>query len=320
MKVFHDISELSAIKKPVATIGIFDGVHRAHGAIIDRLRQTASELSGESVIVTMWPHPRFVLKGGGDIKLLTTLEEKIERIEKTGIDNLVILEFNQAFADTGFEEFVGETLVKKLGIIHLVVGYNHHFGRNREGNYERLQLLAKQFGFGLSQQDPIIIDDERVSSSNIRRLLLSGLVDKANENLGYPFFLKGEVVRGKGVGQQLGFPTANLSVSDTNKIIPGDGVYAVYTELEGRLYKGMMNIGCRPTVNEDCGESIMEVNLFDFSGDLYRKELKIFFIQRIRAEKKFDNLEALVTQISKDKELIKYFLDLVKIKNNKLVI
>jgi riboflavin kinase / FMN adenylyltransferase len=320
MRVFHDISGIYAIKRPVAAIGIFDGVHRAHMAIIDKLKSTAAQLHGESVILTMWPHPRLVLKRGGDIKLLTSLEEKIKRIEETGIDNLIILTFNKTFADTGFEEFVEETLVKRLGILHLVVGYNHQFGRNREGNYARLQSLASQFGFGLSQQDPVLVGDDRVSSSNIRRLILNGLVDKANENLGYPFFLKGIVVKGKGIGQQLGFPTANIAVSDTDKIIPCDGVYAVYVEMEGIFYQGMMNIGCRPTIDDDCKKSILEVNLFGFSGDIYGNELNVFFIRRIRGELKFSGLKALSEQISKDKQLIKNILDLVKIKNDKLVI
>lgn len=320
MRVFHEISGISVIKRPIATIGIFDGVHLAHQAIIHRLKSTAIEMSGESVIVTMWPHPRLILRRGGKIKLLSTLEEKIQRLEETGVENLIILPFNKTFAAVGFEEFVEEILINRLHILHLVVGYNHQFGRDREGNYARLQLLSSHFGFGLSQQDPVIVGGDRVSSSNIRQLLLNGLVDKANENLGYPFFLKGKVVSGKGVGQQLGFPTANLIVPDPDKIIPGDGVYAVVAESGGILYKGMMNIGCRPTVDRDCVQSIMEVNLFDFSGNIYGNELKIFFIRRIRGEKKFDDLQSLTIQLSKDKEAIKNILDLVKIKNNKLVI
>lgn len=320
MRIFHDSSKISDIRRPVATLGIFDGVHKAHMAIINRLKKTASELGGESVIVTMWPHPRRVLKRGGDIKLLTTLEEKIERLEESGIDNLIILTFNNTFAQTGFEEFVRETLVNKLGIQHFVVGYNHQFGKNREGNYAQLQLLASRFGFGLSQQEPVIVGDDRVSSSNIRRLLLAGLVDKANENLGYHFFLKGIVTKGNGIGLQIGFPTANLTVSDPDKIVPVDGVYAVIVEFNNTLYPGMMNIGCRPTINTDCRKSILEVNMFNFSDNLYNQELKIHFIKRTRGEIKFDSLEKLKLKISEDQELIKNILGLVKIENNKLVI
>jgi riboflavin kinase/FMN adenylyltransferase len=320
MKIFRDISNIS-INRPVATIGIFDGVHRAHQAIIDKLRVMASELSGESVIVTLWPHPRIVLRHGNeDTRLLNTLDEKIEKLQETGVDNLVILPFDKTFAATGFTEFVREILVDKLGIIHLVVGYNHQFGRNREGNYANLKILANEFGFGLTQQGPVIIGNEKVSSSKIRQLLISGQVEKANHNLGYPFLLKGKVVAGNKLGVKIGFPTANLAVSEPDKIVPGKGVYAVMVGLEGDMYQGMMNIGCRPTIDADCAKSVIEVNLFNFDSDLYRKELSVFFIRRIRDEKKFDDIRSLSAQISKDREFVKNILSLVKIENNKLAI
>jgi riboflavin kinase/FMN adenylyltransferase len=309
------------INRPVATIGIFDGVHLAHQSIIDKLKTTARQMSGESVVVTLWPHPRTVLRRNDEeISLLNTLEEKIERIEETGVDNLIILPFNKTFAAVSFNEFVNDILVKKLGILHLVVGFNHQFGRNREGNYDNLQMLSGELGFGLSQLNPVMVEGERVSSSHIRQLLLSGQIGKANQNLGYAFNLKGTVVSGSKLGQQLGFPTANLMVSDPEKIVPDTGVYAVMVELEGLFYQGMMNIGCRPTVDTNCLKNVIEVNLFDFSGDMYRKELRVFFIRRVRDEIKFGDLQSLANQISKDKEFIKNILSLVKIENKKLVI
>ncbi len=319
MKVFHDIPGIIC-KRPVATIGIFDGVHLAHQAIINRLTDTAEQMAGESVIVTMWPHPRIVLRKGEDIKLLSTLDEKIERLEHSGVDNLIILPFTKMFASTSFEEFVRDILVNKIGIVHLVVGYNHQFGHNREGNYAKLQQLGNDYGFSLSQQDPVVVDNEKVSSSNIRHLLQSGHIEKSNRFLGYHFFLKGKVVKGKELGQKIGFPTANLEVNDTNKIIPKNGVYAVLVELEGRVYQGMMNIGCRPTIERECTNTVLEVNLLNFEGDLYQKELRVYFINRVRDEKKFNTLEELAAQIMQDRELIKNILGLVKIENRKLVI
>jgi riboflavin kinase/FMN adenylyltransferase len=320
MKIFNEISSVS-IKRPIATIGIFDGVHLAHKAIISKLNSTAIELSGESLLVTLWPHPRIVLRRNNeDIRLLNTLDEKIEKLEETGVQNLIILPFDKTFAATGFSEFVREILVGKLGIIHLVVGYNHQFGRNREGNFTNLMAMAGEFGFGLSQQEPVLIGEERVSSSKIRQFLLEGRVEHANSFLGYPFSVSGKVVSGKKIGQQIGFPTANLAVSDPDKMVPRNGVYAVMVEMDGQFYQAMMNIGCRPTIDSDCINTAIEVNLFEFSGDIYGKELTVFFIGRIRDEKKFTDVRSLALQISKDKGFIKNILSLVKIENNKLAI
>jgi riboflavin kinase / FMN adenylyltransferase len=320
MRVFREISEIS-LNRPVATIGIFDGVHLAHQAIINSLKDTANKLSGESVVVTFWPHPRAILKQNNEaINLINTLEERIERLEETGIDNLIVIPFNKEFASITFREFVTDLLVRKLAILHLVVGYNHHFGKNREGNFENLRALAQEFGFGLSQQDPVSLHNTRVSSSHIRSLIQNGKIEEANQNLGYAYTINGLVGRGQKIGQHIGFPTANLMLSNPEKLVPGKGVYAVMVELEGKIFQGMMNIGCRPTLDEDCQKILMEVNLFDFSGDIYNKELRVHFVRRVRDEKKFDNLQSLGQQISKDKEFIKNILALVKIENKKLVI
>jgi riboflavin kinase / FMN adenylyltransferase len=320
MKIYKDISGFT-FKKPVATIGFFDGVHLAHQSIIRKLKTIAAELKGESVVITLWPHPRIILKKTDEeIYLLNTLEEKIEKIEETGIDNLVILPFDTTFASIPFAEFVEEYLVKKLGIYHLIVGYNHHFGKNREGNFENLNHLAEKFSFGLSQQEQVTVREERVSSSHIRKLILNGQIEKANEFLGYTFNLHGKVVRGVKIGRQIGFPTANLAISEHSKILPLKGVYAVMVELEGKMYKGMMNIGCRPTIDKDCLKDTLEVHLFDFSGDIYSKELRVYFVKRIRDEQRFVDIPSLVGQITKDEESIKNVLSLVKFENRKLVI
>jgi riboflavin kinase / FMN adenylyltransferase len=308
MKIFRDIDKVS-IKNPVATIGIFDGVHKAHQAIIQQLQAKAKEVSGESVIITLWPHPRVVLDpGNNSIQLINTLEEKISKLKESGVENLIILPFDKKLAATGFDTFVKDYLVDKLQIHHLVVGFNHHFGNKREGNFERLQVLANEIGFDLSRVEPYIIHGDKVSSSEIRKLLVEGEIRKASEFLGYPFFVAGKVIPGKKLGRSIGFPTANLSVTDSHKIIPKNGVYAVDAEVEGTSYLGMMNIGCRPTVDSECLQSTLEVNLFDFNNDLYQKELTVNFYARIRDEKKFNNLTELSEQISRDRDLIRQVL------------
>jgi riboflavin kinase / FMN adenylyltransferase len=312
MKIFTDLDTVS-IKRPVATIGIFDGVHLAHQALINKLLETAKELSGESALITLWPHPRIVLNNADNsIFLINTLEEKIEQLEKTKLENLVILPFDKSFAGTAFSEFVEQTLINRFGILHLVVGYDHRFGRDREGNYERLQKLSKKSGFGLSQQEPVVIDGEKVSSSAVRKYISKGNVTRANEFLGYNYQLSGRVVSGSQKGRELGFPTANITTGDPHKLMPGDGVYAVFVQLESKVYRGMMNIGCRPTFNEECGKSIPEVHLMDYQGNLYDQEIRIEFVQRIRDEKKFSSLTELKAQIEKDRESINSVLRSIK--------
>lgn len=312
MKIFHNIDVLD-IKKPVASIGIFDGVHLAHQSIISELIIKARDLFGESVIVTLWPHPRIVLNNEKNpIKLLNTLEEKIERLEMTGIENLIIIPFNRELAIMGFDRFVREILLKKIGVQHLVVGYNHHFGHNREGNYEKLQELASISGFGLSKVDPVLIKDIKVSSSTIRRLIAEGTIESANKLLGYSYYISGKVILGNKKGRNIGFPTANIEVSDSNKLLPPKGVYAVYIDTLDSRFKGMMNIGCRPTFHDDCLQETLEVNLFDYKGDLYNTALKIHFVKKIREEKKFETIDALRQQIVNDKQLVNKILGSIK--------
>lgn len=313
MKIFRDLENIR-IPRPVGTIGIFDGVHLAHQAVIRKLELKAGELQGESTIITLWPHPRIVLqKDLESLQLLNTMEEKIHRLEEAGVENLIIIPFDKRFAQTNFTDFVQTVLVKKLGIAHLVVGFDHQFGRDRDGNFEKLQKLSSKLGFGLSQQEPIIINDEKVSSSGIRKYILEGNVRKALQLLGYGYCLHGRVVSGNQKGRQIGFPTANISVSEPYKLIPVKGVYAVIARVHNKAYKAMMNIGCRPTLNENCEESVLEAHLFDYSGDLYNEEIEIEFIDRVRDEKKFESVDLLKSQISNDRELINKILTSIKL-------
>jgi len=312
LKIFRDINETS-IPNPVATIGIFDGVHLAHRAIIEKLNLTAKKISGESVIVTLWPHPRIILNGKGETtKLINTLEEKIELLESAGVDNLVILPFSKTFAATSFDEFVRGILFEKLKIGHLVVGYNHQFGKNREGNFVRLKELSDSLGFSIEQLEPVILGEDRVSSSTIRKLISSGNIERADELLGYNFNLRGSVVEGKKIGTQIGFPTANVLVSSPDKIIPANGVYAVLVRTEGIQYMGMMNIGYRPTIEEQPDKIVLEANLINFSGDLYNKIVEVTFITKVRDEKKFNSIYELRSQIEQDRATVIKILESLK--------
>lgn len=309
MRVFKNIYSI-AIKRPVATIGIFDGVHLAHQAIIEKLKLKAFELNGESTLITFWPHPRIVLNKDADtLRMLNTLDEKILRLEATGIDNLVILPFDTRFAATSFDAFIRNILVDQLKIVHLVVGFNHHFGKNREGNFEKLQQLSDDLGFGLSQQDPILFQDEKISSSTIRHLLENGELQKVNHFLGYTYGFTGQVVHGNHKGREIGFPTANLEPLESIKMIPKTGVYAIHARLDGQLYKGMMNIGFRPTLKSEVAKQVIEAHLFDFNANLYGRQLRVECIARIRDEQKFNSFEELRLQIEKDREFIKKMMD-----------
>jgi riboflavin kinase/FMN adenylyltransferase len=305
LNIFNSISKIQ-ISNPCATIGIFDGVHIAHKKIFDKVIETAKSTDGSSLIVTLWPHPRNVLHFGTEhLKLITTLEEKIELIENTGIDNLLILPFDEEMAETRFEDFVDKILVAGLGIHHLIVGFNHHFGKNREGNFEKLTQLSERYKFGLEQLGPVILNSEKVSSSVIRKLIISGDIINANRFLGYMFSITGVVIEGNRIGREMGFPTANIQLTDPNKIIPGNGVYAVYAQIDNVLnIKGMMNIGYRPTFTENSIEKYIEVHLIDFHEDLYNKKIKVSFYERVRDEKKFSSVAELKMQLENDRNVV----------------
>lgn len=311
LKVFRDLSS-NIIEGTVATIGIFDGVHKAHREIIDRLCTLAQEKDTESLLITLWPHPRYVLdKNASELKLLSTLDEKLLLLEEAGIDNILLIPFDKQFASLSFDKFIQRVLLDKLKISYLVVGYNHQFGRNREGNFEKLKDTAGEMGVGIEQLPKIEIENERISSSVIRNYISQGNIEFANKMLGYRFALSGTVVHGEKVGRQLGFPTANLELHELYKIIPAQGVYAIKSKIDDQEFLGMLNIGVRPTI-DDKGLQIIEANIFDFYGDLYNKNIRIEFFKRIREERKFGSVEDLKEQINIDKKEIQNFFNLTK--------
>ena len=301
VKIYTDIGNFKA-HRPVITIGTFDGVHRGHQKVIARLKEIAQSHGGESVIFTFYPHPRLVTAPGEtNLRLLTTLEEKKELFARFGIDHLIVFPFTKAFSQLSYSQFVEEVLVKQLHTHCLVVGYDHRFGKNREGGFEYLQNCAEKFGFEIEKLDVLLIDEAHVSSTRIREALEKGDVATANKFLGYRFTLHGTVVEGQRVGRKLGFPTANIEASDPHKLIPGYGVYAVEVLLSGEKYQGMLNIGSRPTFNRNAGNRSIEVHIFDFSGDIYNREIILVFVGKIRDEQKFSGVEALAEQLKKDK-------------------
>ena len=286
----------------MVTIGTFDGVHLGHQKVILRLQEFAKQHDGETIIFTFHTHPRLITSPNeNNLRLLTTLNEKIKLFEKYGIDHLIIYTFDKSFSELTYSEFVEKLLVDKIGTHCLVVGYDHKFGKNREGGFDYLKKCAEKFKFEIERLDALLVEEDSVSSTKIRNALQNGEIEKANHYLGYQFTLHGTVVKGKQLGRKLGFPTANIEASDKNKIIPGYGVYAVKVELNGVEYNGMLNIGTRPTFNNNADNRSIEVNIFDFERDIYGKEITLKFIGKIRDEKKFETVEKLVYQLEKDK-------------------
>ena len=283
------------------TVGTFDGIHFGHQKIIDSLKSLANEEDGESVMLTISPHPRLVLfPENNNLKLINTLDEKINRLESSGIDHLIIYPFTKDFSRISALEYVRDFLVKEIKVSTLIIGYDHQFGRNREGNFEYLKELSELYGFDVKEISAQDINDINVSSTKIRKAIELGDIPLANEYLGYTFPLIGKVIEGKKLGNTIGFPTANLLIEDKTKIIPKPGAYVVYVEVDGNRYKAMLNIGKNPTIDESEQEKI-EVNLFDFDGNLYQKTIKVEFIERLRDEVKFDSLDALKNQLRLDK-------------------
>jgi riboflavin kinase/FMN adenylyltransferase len=303
MTVHHNLQELPAFKNAVITTGAFDGVHIGHQEIISRMKQIALDIKGETVIVTFHPHPRKVISSiPGEIKQLTSLEERISLLDQSGIDHLVVVNFDYAFSNLTADEYVKSFLFDHFHPHTILVGYDHRFGKGRNGNFELLQKFGTDLGFKVEQIHEKIMGDEIVSSTHIRNYILEQQIEKANALLGYPYLFDGFVVRGNQIGRTIGFPTANLHINNEEKIIPSNGVYAVKVKgkcLGNTIYNGMMNIGIRPTV--DGQKKVIEVHILDFDQDIYEQNLTVMVYEYIRGEVKFDGLEALKAQLAKDK-------------------
>jgi riboflavin kinase/FMN adenylyltransferase len=291
------------LESPVVTLGIFDGVHIGHKALLDRLVSRAKEANGEAVVITFAPHPRLVLdKDSSVLTFLTTMEEKIALLERARIDHLIIIEFNKAFSQISACDFIKDVLVEKIGTKHLIIGYNHHFGRRGAGDFNTVRQCAESLDFKVEQVDGLHSDGGAVSSSSVREALLKGRLDEANKLLGYFYSVSGTVIEGRKIGRSIGFPTANIRPDDQHKLIPCKGVYAVEVNLGSQYYCGMLSIGSNPTVNSDTEFRSIEVHILDFDKDIYGRSISVIFRKRLRDEIKFENLTKLAEQMELDKQ------------------
>lgn len=322
MKVYFSTETIPAFKKAVVTIGTFDGVHTGHKTILEQLKQEAARIGGETVIITFHPHPRKVIVTGQPaIRLINTIDEKIELLQKNGIDHLVVVPFTDDFSQQSPEAYIEQFLVEKFHPHTVIIGYDHRFGKNRQGDYKLLEEYSARLGFNLMEIPAHLINDNTVSSTRIREAVLNGNTDVANTLLGYNFFFEGTVVDGNKLGRTLGYPTANLKIENEEKLVPGNGIYAVQVAIGNRSrqstgtignkkadlpltidhsrLKGMMSIGIRPTIGGT--DRVIEVNIFDFNEDIYGATVRVYIKKYLRSEVKFNGLDALVEQLAKDK-------------------
>jgi riboflavin kinase/FMN adenylyltransferase len=299
MKVYKHLSEFNPIKNAVVTTGTFDGVHIGHQKIIHRVKEIAHQIAGESVIITFHPHPRLVLfPEDNHLKILNTLPEKIKLLEASGIAHLIIIPFTKEFSRLSSVDFIQQILVDQIGTKKLVIGYDHHFGKNREGSFEHLKHYGPSYGFEVEEIPKQDINDVGVSSTKIRTALAQHHIEIANQYLGYPYAMEGIVVKGDQIGRSIGFPTANIQIQESHKLIPADGIYAVHIQWQSQTYKGMLYIGDRPTVQGS--KKVIEVNIFDFDKEIYDEQIQVKLIQYIRGDQKFDSLDALKLSIQQD--------------------
>lgn len=307
MKVYNGIEEFHKKGNAIVTSGTFDGVHIGHQKILKTLQEIAAEKDGETVLITFWPHPRLVLDPVDDtIKLLTLFDEKARVLERFGLDHLVKIPFTKEFSALSSTEFIEKILVNGLGTKTLVIGYDHKFGKNREGSFESLKANSEQWGFEIKEIPRQDIENVGVSSSRIRKALSEGDIHISNQYLGYEYCLNGEVVAGDKLGRKIGYPTANIHVESTQKLIPAGGIYAIRIIHQGQTYHGMLNIGTRPTVGGS--ERTIEAHIFDFDKEIYGDEIRIQLVKRIRFEEKFGSLDLLKSQLSKDKKMAQKIL------------
>lgn len=301
MKIYHGLDDFAPLQYAVVTSGTFDGVHVGHQKIFSRLREIASRNFGETVVITYWPHPRLVLHPEDDsLKLLNTFEEKAELLKDQGIQHLIRIPFTKEFSQLSSEQFIQEILVKRIGTRKLVIGYDHHFGKNREGSFEQLKLNGPRYGFDVEEIPPQEVDHVAVSSTKIRQALEQGDIETANHFLGQPYRITGMVVSGDRIGRTLGYPTANIEVETRYKLIPPDGIYAVTVRIGQRLFQGMLYIGFRPTLHGT--RQSIEVNIFDFAEDIYGDTITVQLQKMLRGDAKFADLESMKAQLAKDKE------------------
>lgn len=303
MKIHNGIENLTPLKHAVVTSGTFDGVHFGHQKILKRVFEAAKREKGESVVITFWPHPRLILypNHGDGLKLLNTFEEKAKLIEQQGIDHLVTIPFTKEFSQLTSQEFIQQILIEKIGTKHLIIGYDHKFGKNREGSFDYLMANSQKFGFEIEEIPRQDLEDVGVSSTLIRKNLEQGKVEISNTYLGRLYCTSGTVIHGDALGRKIGFPTANIQLNNPHKLIPADGVYVVKSVIKGKTHNGMVNIGYRPTV--DGQMHTIEAHIFDFNETIYDENIEIQFVKMLRKEVKFNNIDELKTQLTKDKEL-----------------
>jgi riboflavin kinase/FMN adenylyltransferase len=309
LKIIHAISNFSSEEKTFVTIGTFDGVHFGHQQIIKKLVNEAKKKGGKSVLLTFFPHPRMVLQKDSSLELINTIDERSELLEKTGLDYLIIHPFSKEFSRLSALSFVRDVLVNQLNTSKLIIGYDHHFGKNREGNIEQLSEYSELYNFSVEEIPAQDIDEVSISSTKIRKALANGHLKTANNYLGYNFMLTGIVVNGKQLGGKIGFPTANIDIKETYKLIPKTGVYVVKSEINKKVIFGMMNIGNRPTINGK--HQTIEVHFFDFNQNVYHQKITIETLYFLREEQKFDSVKILIHQLKKDEKIARTY-----IKNN----
>ena len=306
MNTIQNISNFSTSEKTFVTIGTFDGVHFGHQQIIEKLVLEAKKANKKSVLLTFFPHPRMVLQKDNSLELINTIEERGELLKKTGLDYLIIHPFSKEFSRMTALDFVRDILVNQLNISKLIIGYDHHFGKNREGNIIQLTEYSHLYDFTVEEIPAQDIADVSVSSTKIRRALAEGNIETANNYLGYHFMLSGSVVNGKKLGGKIGYPTANIDIKETYKLIPKTGVYVVKSNINKKVIFGIMNIGNRPTLDD--GLQTIEVHFLDFNANLYNKNLTIELLYFLRDEEKFNSIENLILQIKKDEKIARYFI------------
>ena len=301
MKVYHDIKDFRKIPNAIVTIGTFDGVHLGHQAVFKQMVDKARQIGGETVVITFFPHPRIVISPNDNrLRLITSQEDKIEHLRRSNIDNLIIINFTKEFSHTSSEDFIKDYVVRYIQPAILVIGYDHHFGSNRSGDFDTLSKLGMEFHFAVEKINEQDIEDITISSTKIRSALQQGDIKLANKLLGYSYSTSGIVTHGDSIGRTLGFPTANISIKPEYQLIEKAGVYATIARVDGKDYPSMTYIGRRPTISNGLPTST-ETYIMDFDGDLYGKEIRVTFVDRVRDEMTFDNLERLKSQIQEDK-------------------